>query len=151
PYANYTIVSPGYLRAVGTPLLRGRDFLETDSAESTPVALVSAAMARKYWPGRDPIGRPGGVPTYPFDLTIVGVVADVKHTSLRDEPGPEVYVPYTQKTWPQMSTMHVAVRTKGDPSAMTSAVREAIRSVDPQLPLARVETLETIVDDALAQ
>lgn len=151
PYANYTIVSPGYLGAVGTPLLRGRDFLETDTATSMPVAMVSAAMARKYWPGEDVIGRQVGLPIRPFDMTIVGLVADVKHVSLREEPGPEIYVPYTQKPWPSMLTMHVALRAHGDPAALTESVREAIRGADPDIPLAAVTTLETIVADSMAQ
>jgi putative ABC transport system permease protein len=151
PYANYTILSPGYLAAVGTPILKGRDFLETDTAESLPVAIVNAAMARQYWPGQDVIGKRVGLPIHPFDMTIVGVVADVKHQSLREEPGPELYVPYTQKPWPSMLTMHLVVRTKGDPSSMIGAVRSAIHGVDPDLPLAAVATLDAIVDTSMAQ
>jgi predicted permease len=151
PFANYTIVSPRYLPAVGTPILRGRDFLETDSADAPPVAIVNAAMARKYWPGQDVIGKEVGLPIKSFNMTVVGLVADVKHLSLREEPGPEIYVPYTQKPWPSMLTMHVAVRTKAAPTAMIDSIRAAIRTVDPDLPIASVSTLETIVDDAMAQ
>ena len=151
PYANYTILSPGYLAAVGTPLLRGRDFLATDTADSMPVAIVNAAMAKKYWPGQDAIGKPVGLPIRSFNMTVVGVVANVKHLSLREEPGPEIYVPFTQKPWPSMLTMHVAVRTRAEPASMTGAIRSAIRAVDPALPMAGVATLETIVDEAMAQ
>jgi predicted permease len=151
PFANYTFASLGYRRAVGTPLLRGRDFLETDTATSPPVAIVNAAMAKKYWPGQDPVGQQVGLPIKSFNMTIVGVVANVKHQSLREVPGPEMYVPYTQDPWPSMLTMHVAVRTKGEPAAMTAAVRAAVRSIDPDLPIARVATLVSIVDDAMAQ
>ncbi len=84
-------------------------------------------------------------------MTVVGLVADVKHLSLREEPGPELYVLYTQKPWPSMLTMHVAVRTKAAPTSMTDNIRAAIRTVDPDLPIAGVSTLETIVDDAMAQ
>lgn len=151
PYANYTVLSPGYLAAVGTPILQGRDFSDRDTVASAPVALVSAAMARKYWPGQDVIGKQVGLPIRPFNMTVVGVVSDVKHLSLREEPGPEIYVPYTQKPYPSMLTMHVVLRTKGDPAVMTAAARDAIRSVDPGLPIAAVATLDTIVDDAMAQ
>jgi predicted permease len=151
PYANYTIVSPGYLSAIGTPILRGRDFAVTDTADSQPVAVINAAMARKYWPGQDAIGKPVGVPIRSFDMTIVGVVADVKHLSMREEPGPEIYVPYTQKPWPSMLTMHVAVRTRSAPAAVIASVRDAVRRVDAALPLARVTTLDAIVSDALAR
>src|SRR5262249_35543687 len=132
PFANYTIISPGYLKAVGTPVLRGRDFLESDAAESMPVAIVSAAMAKRYWPGQDAIGKRVGLPIRPFDMTVVGIVADVKHMSFREDPGPEVYVPFTQKPWPSMLTMHVVVRAKAEPTTMTAAVRGVIRSVDPE-------------------
>ena len=151
PYANYTILSPGYLAAVGTPVLQGRDFLATDTADSMPVAIVNAAMARKYWPGQDAIGKQVGLPIRSFNMTVVGIVANVKHLSLREEPGPEIYVPFTQKPWPSMLTMHVAVRTQADPASMTGAIRAAIRAVDPGLPIASVATLETIVDEAVAQ
>jgi len=151
PFANYTIVSPGYFAAVGTPLLHGRAFLDSDTADSMPVAIVNAAMAKKYWPGQDVLGKQVGVPINAFNMTIVGVAADVKHLSVREEPGPEIYVPYTQKPWPSMLTMHVVVRTRTDPASMTAAVRRAIRAVDPQLPLASVATLYTIVDNAMAQ
>jgi putative ABC transport system permease protein len=150
PFANYTILSPGYLAAVGTPVLRGRDFLESDTAEAMPVAIVNEALARKYWPGQDALGKPIRVPINKHDRTIVGIVADVKHLSVREAPAPEMFVPYTQKPWPSMQTMHVAVRTGTDPVSMAAATRAAIQSVDPELPLARVTTLAAIVDEAVA-
>jgi putative ABC transport system permease protein len=151
PFANYTIVSPEYFAAVGTSLLRGRRFLETDTADSMPVAIVNRAMAEKFWPGHDAVGKAVGIPISPFNMTIVGIVADVKHLTLREAPGPEVYVPYTQKPWPSMQTMHFAVRVKGEPAASMAAIRAAIATVDPHLPLANVATLSAIVDDAVAQ
>ncbi len=151
PFANYTIASPGYFGAVGTPLLRGRDFDEADVAESMPVAIVNRAMAEKFWPGQDAVGKAVGLPIASFDMTIVGVVANVKHRSVREDATPEMYVPYTQKPWPSMSTMHVAVRARGEPAALVSSVRGAVRAIDPDLPLAKVETLSSIVDDAMAQ
>ena len=150
PFANYTILSPGYLGAVGTPVVRGRDFLESDTADSMPVAIVNEALARKYWPGQDALGKPISVPINKYDMTIVGIVADVKHLSVREEPAPEMFVPYTQKPWPSMLTMHVALRTRTDPASMTASARAAIQSVDPDLPLARVATLASIVDEAVA-
>ncbi|HEV3057254.1 MAG TPA: ABC transporter permease [Vicinamibacterales bacterium] len=150
PFANYTIVSPGYLSAIGATLLRGRDILETDSATSVPVALVNVAMANRYWPGQDAVGKRVGVPIRNFDMTVVGVVANVKRQSFREDTGPEIYVPYTQKPWPSMLTMHAAVRTAGDAGAMTGLIRATIRSVDPELPIANVAPLSTIVDRTMA-
>jgi predicted permease len=151
PFANYTIASPGFFASVGTPLLRGRDFNETDTAESMPVAIVNRAMAEKFWPGEDAVGKGVGLPISSFDMTIVGVVANVKHRTVREEATPEMYVPYTQKPWPSMSTMHVAIRARAEPAALVSSVRAAISAIDPDLPLARVATLSSIVDDAMAQ
>ncbi len=152
PFAAYTIASPGYFAAVGTPLLRGRVFVETDTATSTPVTVISRAMAEKYWSGQDAIGKQVGLGSTRFPLmTIVGIVADVKHVSLREESGPELYVPYTQKVYPSMLMMQVALRTKGDPTSVLNGVREAIRAVDPDLPVAKVTTLRAITSNSLAQ
>jgi predicted permease len=151
PFANYTIASPGYFAAVGTPLLRGRAFDETDAADSMPVAIVNRAMADKFWPGGNAVGKAVGLPILPFDMTVVGVVADVTHRSVREAATPEMYVPYTQKPWPSMSTMHVAIRTRGEPAALLPNVRAAIRAIDPDLPLAKVATLASIVDETMAQ
>jgi predicted permease len=152
PFANYTIASSGYFAAVGTQILRGRGFLDSDTAESQPVVVVSDAMAKKYWPGQDVVGHTVSLPIYAFDMRIVGVAADVKHQSFREVPGPEMYVPFTQKPWPSMGTMHVVVRTaSADPESMTASVRAASRAVDPDVPLANIATLETIAADAMVQ
>jgi predicted permease len=152
PFANYTIISPGYLASVGTPLLRGRDFSEADTGDSLPVAIVNATMEKKYWPGQSAIGEHVGPGSTRFPLlTIIGVVADAKHISLREDPIPEMYVLYTQKQWPSMLNMRVVLRTKTDPGSMTQSVREALHSVDPDLPLAKVATLTTLVSNSLAQ
>jgi putative ABC transport system permease protein len=151
PFANYTIASPGYFSAVGTPLVRGRAFRESDTADSPPVTVINRAMAMKFWPDQDPIGQQVGLgsPKFP-PMTIVGIVADVKHLSLRESPGPEMYVPYTQNPYPSMLTMHVALRTNADPRSLTSDVRAAVRSLDPELPVAKVMTLTEVVSNSLA-
>lgn len=152
PYASYTIASPGYFSAVGTSLLRGRDFLESDRAESLPVTIINNAMAKKFWPDGDALGKQVGLGSLRYPpMVIVGIVADVKHISFREETGPEMYVPYTQKPWPSMLRMQVAVRTLADPTTVTESVRSAVRSVDPDLPMAKVATLTTLADDSMAQ
>jgi putative ABC transport system permease protein len=152
PYAQYTIVSSGYFSAVGTPLLRGRDFLESDTAENMPVTIISNAMAKKYWPAEDPIGKqvgPGST-RYPV-ATIVGVATDVRHLSLREAPSPEMYVLYNQKPWPSLLTMQFALRTKADPASVTASARNAIYSIDRDVPIAKVATLETLLDASMTQ
>lgn len=153
PYANYSFISPGYFRAIGAALQRGRDFADADTLAGVPVTIINSAMAKKFWPGEDPIGKQVGVGLKRIPVrTIVGVVADVKQTSLRDEPVPQMFVPYTQneiKVWPSMQTMQYAVRTQSDPSAMAGSVRKAVNSVDPDLPIANFATMNTLVDASL--
>jgi putative ABC transport system permease protein len=152
PFANFTIISPGYFSALGTPLLRGRDFLESDTVDSLPVAIVNTAMEKRYWPGASALGKQVGPGSTRFPLlTIVGVVPDVKHISLREETVPEMYVVYTQKPWPSMLNMRLALRTRAEPASITASVRDAIHTLDPDLPLGKIATLTTLVDDSMAQ
>ena len=151
PFAAYSIVSPGYFSTIGTPLLRGRDFLETDNTSSVPVTIINNAMAKKLWPGQDPLGAriDFGNSHFPA-MTVIGIAGDTRHFSLREEAGPEMYVPYTQKPWPSMLTMQIAVRTRTDPAAMTGSVRAAVHAVDRDLPLSKIAPLATILDDSMA-
>lgn len=155
PFANYMFTSPGYFNAVRTPLLRGRDFRDSDTLAAMPVTVINRAMAKALWPGQDALGKQVGVATIKYPVrTIVGVVADVKQTSLREETAPQMYVPFTQseiKGWPPMRTMQVALRTAYDPATITQSVRRAMKSVDPALPLAKVATLSELVDRSLTQ
>ncbi|HKT68039.1 MAG TPA: ABC transporter permease, partial [Terriglobales bacterium] len=152
PMANYTIASPGYFAAAGTPLLRGRTFQDSDTDDAPAVTVINRAMANKYWPGENALGKQValGSPKYPT-ATIVGIVADVKHLSLREQPGPEMYVSYTQKVYPSLLTMNVIVRSQVEPAALTGMIRRAMASVDPELPIAKVQTLTEVVNDSLAQ
>jgi predicted permease len=151
-YANYTIASPGFFATVGAPILQGREFLESDTANSMPVTVINSAMAKKFWPDEDPIGKQvgPGSPKYPL-ATIVGIVADVKHLSLREQPGPEMYVPYTQKVWPSLLTMEVVLRTRLDAASVVTSARIAIHGVDADLPITNVRPLASLVDDSVAQ
>jgi putative ABC transport system permease protein len=153
--ANYLFATPGYFAAVGTPLLRGREFSESDTLDSQHVAIITASMAERYWPGRDPLGRQVGVGLTRFPLrTIVGIVADTKHVSLSERSIPEMYVPYTQneiKVWPNMQTMQAALRTTLDSASMVHVAREALNAVDPDLPLAKPATLDSLVDDSVVE
>jgi predicted permease len=148
--ANYSFVSPGYFRTVGAPLLHGRDISDRDTPATEPVAIINSAMAKKYWPGENPIGKQIGVPLPGIPLrTIVGVVGDIKQVSLREEPAPKVFVPYTQDEnlveFP-MQSMEYAVRTRGDSSSIAENVRAAVHAADAGLPIARYSKLEALVD-----
>jgi putative ABC transport system permease protein len=151
PFANYTIASPGYFPAAGTTVLRGRGFQPADTANSLRVAVINTAMARKFWPSADPIGKQVALadPAYP-PMTIVGVVANVKHVSLRETPGPEMYVPFTQKPYPSMLRMYVVLRTRAAPESVLAGVREVVHGLDRDLPIAKLTTLAGLMDNSLA-
>jgi putative ABC transport system permease protein len=155
PYANYMFTSPGYFATVQTPLLQGRDFSDGDTLEAEHVTIVNRAMADALWPNGDAVGQFVGVKTARYPVRrVVGVVANVKQSSMREETAPQMYVPYSQNeigTWPNMRTMQVALRTASDPAAMTAGITRAMRSVDPDLPLAKVSTLTTLVGQSLMQ
>ena len=154
PKANYLFVSPDYFAAIGAPLQHGRDIAAGDILTTQPVTVINEAMAKKFWPGQNPVGKQVGVGMKRIPLrTIVGVVADIKQASLREVPEPAMYVPYTQneiKTWPDMQSMQYAVRTKADPDSIAVSIREAVHAVDPDLPIANFATLTTLVDSSLA-
>jgi predicted permease len=153
PYANYSFISPGYFAAIGAPLLRGRDIGDGDTLQTEHVAIVNAALAAKYFPGEDAIGKQVGVGAARIPLrTIVGVVADIKHASLREPPQPEMFVPANQneiKVWPTMQTMQFALRTGIDDQSMAESVRQAVHAVDPDLPVAKFATLTRLVDTSM--
>jgi len=150
--ANYTMVTPGYFAAVGTPILQGREFTEFDKADSVPVTIINSAMAQKLWPGQAALGKQVAPAGKIFPLaTIVGIAADVKRLSLREDPPPEMYVPYSQKVWPSLLTMDVVVRSTQDPASLVASAQQAVHSVDPDLPIAHVRTLIDVVADSMTR
>lgn len=153
PYANYSFISAGYFSSIGAQLLRGRDVTDADTLQGMPVTIINATMAKKYFPGENPIGKHVGVGLTRFPArTIIGIVADIKHGSLREEAAPEMFVPYTQneiRIWPSMQTMQFAVRTQTDPAAVTASIERAVHSVDPDLPIAKLATLTMLVSNSM--
>lgn len=153
PYANYSFISPGYFDSIGAQLVRGRDVSDGDTLLGMPVTLINSTMAKRYFAAEDPVGKQVGVGTTRYPArTIIGIVADIKHGSLREESAPEMFVPYTQneiKIWPSMQAMQYAVRTKADPAFVTSSIQEAVHSVDPDLPVAKLATLTMLVSQSM--
>jgi putative ABC transport system permease protein len=147
PSAAWRVVSPGYLRMLGIPL-RGRDFDERDTAQSQPVTIISEEMARRYWPGEDPLGKPVtlrslGNKTY----TIIGVAGDVRSLGPTTEPGPTVYV--STAVAARAIQSRLVVRTRTEPAAQTAAVRGVLRSIDANVPVIDVQTVEQLLYDSL--
>ncbi len=155
PSVNHRLVSPGYFRAMGIPLLRGREFSRFDSGESLPVAIISESMATRFWPGEDPIGkrvRQGGAEDGHPWVTVVGVVADVAGTEI-----PETwYLPYAQRAAylpVSFATLGMALvaRTASAPVSLVPAIRRAVSEVDPLVPVHDVASMERVYAEALLQ
>jgi hypothetical protein len=126
-----SMISPGYYRALGTPLLRGREFTEADRRESERVVIVNQAFADRYWPGQDPIGKHVGAISTPPSV-VVGVVATAKYRSLREDPTPALAVPVQQM---YSDAMTIVARTSLEPNAALRQITEVVATLDPDLPL----------------
>ena len=133
------------------PLIRGRFFDDRDTMESQPVALIDESMQRKYWPDENPVGKRitfQGGQNNPIWREIVGIVGHVKHQGLEGESRVQYYIPHSQV---QNSGMSLVVRASVDPASLTGAVRGTISSMDKDLPVFRVKTMEQFVIDSMVQ
>ena len=146
PLAFPRIVDAGYLSAMRIPLRAGRDFSERDTAQSEQVVVINENLARRLWPGRDPLGRQV-LSTGPNPWRVVGVVGNVRHSSLEEAGGNEVYLPVTQVG---AGSVELVVRARMAPEAMAASVRVALKSVDATLPTAEFRTLEGVVERAVS-
>jgi putative ABC transport system permease protein len=145
-YAGHRSVSLGYFRAMEIPLLQGRSFVATD--EDKRVAVISESMARRYWPGEDPIGKRFGVNCARGGCTwnsIIGVVGDVKEDGATGEP---VNAMYFLEAWPSKIT--VVVRAAQNPTNLIADVRSIVHSLDPDQPLGDIRTMKNIVSESVA-
>ncbi|HWE85363.1 MAG TPA: ABC transporter permease [Terracidiphilus sp.] len=144
-------VSPGYCQAMQIPLLRGRYIDDGDTAKSPFVALISASLARREFGKGDPLGKRlhAGPTNYPW-FTVVGVVGDVRQSSLALTDADEVYLPESQ-SWFADNAVSFAVRTRGDAAAMAGAVRAAIWRADKDQPVVRVATMSRLLDLSVAE
>jgi putative ABC transport system permease protein len=151
---DWQIASAGGPEALGERLVAGRWFTDKDTMGAPDVALINEAMARKYWPGREALGgrfRQGG-PTRAW-ITVVGIVGNVRHNGVTAEIKPKFYRPVGQ--WHQTSgtparNMTLVVKTAGDPLKMAHAVRSEIRAIDPNLPVAAIQSMQDVVDASTA-
>ena len=147
---NFAFVSPGYFEAMGIPLLAGRYFDMRDHPDSAPTIVINQSMARRYFGGRDPIGRRI---TVGFNTRatreVVGIVGDERHVSLDREAPPGVYVSYLQLA--AASRLTLVIRTAGDPTAAASIVRDTVSAIDPQLAVYDMRTMEQIVGDSVSR
>ena len=147
PQAQNRLISPGYFHTLGVPLLRGRDFLPTDRADSPAVAIVDETLAERYWADGDAIGKRIRYAWSDEWMTIVGVVTGVRNTNLRETIDPHIYYPHTQQSQPRQ--MYLTVRTFGEPTSVISSIRGDLRGLDPDLPVWGVLRLSDAVDRTL--
>jgi putative ABC transport system permease protein len=147
PRSEYRAVIPGYFETLGIPLVRGRLLDGFDRAEGHPVMVINETMERSYFSDVDPIGQTLGVPMAGA-IEIVGVVADVRHNGLGEDTRPEMFVSY--QNFP-LRQMHVVAHSNTtDAGPLLRAIREEVRSLDPQLPVAGTATLAELVSGSLA-
>jgi putative ABC transport system permease protein len=144
PATDVRVTDATYFRAMGIPLLRGRNFTDSEIAEARHVVLISEAMAKQHFPGEDPIGKRITVPmsAEPVPTEIVGIVGDVRYESLVDEAYPTVYMPIPELTYPFMT---LVFRTGGDSLHIAPAVRKALLEIDPDQPVSDVRTMDEVM------
>ena len=156
PDAGFQSVSPDYFKTFGIQVLKGRSFTEQDTASSVRVAIVNQEFAGRYLKGLDPFQQRlsieeiiPGLPKLgpPVEWQIVGIIHNVRYGDFRDDD-PEIDVPYAQSLSPSVT---IGVRTAEDPAAMTKTIAAAVHSVDPQIALAHVRTMDQVKNESLAE
>ena len=150
PWGDQRVVSPGFLPAIGATLLHGRQFTDQDRAESPRVVIVDDEMVKRYWPNADPIGKRITYDDPQNDsivnwLEVVGVVTHTLHEGLDAQPRVQVYRPLAQRP---IGFAGYTVRTAGQPLQAVNAIRAAIRSVDGDVPISQVNTMDALIDEA---
>ena len=157
--AQYRVADWRYLHTMGINVKSGRDFSTSDGPDAQGVVILNEALAHRYWQDQNPIGQqirlkfpPTKTPWQPVArdsmLTVIGVVADVREWEWGEEKVGQVYLPYAQNP---SRIMRLVVRTTGDPSAITPAVRHAVTSIDPSQPITEIHTMDQILTQAVSQ
>lgn len=150
--AGYRAISQDYFKAMGMPMLRGRELSESDHNKSERVVVINNAFAQRFFADEDPLGKRMKMGTEPGSsnpwMTVVGIVGDVKHTEIDEDARPEIYLPYLQA--PQ-NVMTLAIRTTSNPESLTEALRREVQAIDPDQPLSKIATIDQLVDRSTAR
>ncbi|MGB7465828.1 MAG: ABC transporter permease [Candidatus Acidiferrum sp.] len=159
PSAQFGVADSHFLRTLGIPLIHGRDFAESDSVATPPVALISEGFKRRYFPTEDPTGRqihigpppflqiaPGANITDSADVTIIGVMGDFKNAGLALPPEPQITVLYSQHPLVNYGFKDVVIRTAAEPRLLLPEIRRQLHELDPDMPFAEVQTMDEIVE-----
>ncbi len=149
PEADQRVVTPDYFKAMGISLVRGRFFDARDSDTAAPVAMVDESLAQTYWPNQDPTGKrlhSGGRGSKAPWATVIGVVRHVRNRTLEARSRVEVYWPENQRPFGEMA---LAIRVAGNPMTLVPTIQREVSSIDPDLPLYRVNTMTEVMGDSL--
>jgi putative ABC transport system permease protein len=147
--ADFRSATPGYLKTLKATLVRGRNFTEADRPDGLRVMIVNESLARKVWPGQNPIGRRLRMFWSDWQVyEVVGLVRDMRYYGIRQEPHPEMFVPHAQIPY---APMNIVIRAAGDPAATVAAVRRTILAIDPAEPPFAITTMEDLVADSIAR
>jgi predicted lysophospholipase L1 biosynthesis ABC-type transport system permease subunit len=147
PFMIVEAISPSWFKTMSVPLQAGREFSEADNAEAPKVLIVNQALARRYWPNENPIGKHIVVGRQ-APSEVVGVVADVKNRGLALDAQPQIYMPFPQLPW---GNMNLLLRTAADPHTMVSAVRAQIFALDSDQPVTNIQTVDELLDSTRAR
>ncbi|HEY6403218.1 MAG TPA: FtsX-like permease family protein, partial [Blastocatellia bacterium] len=156
PDAGFEMVTPGYFETFGIRVIKGRGFSEQDTAQNTRVAIVNENFANRHFPGVDPLTQrilideliPGRQQVgQPVEWQIVGVVNNVRNGQGLRRESQQIYAPFWQSPWPRAS---ITARTSGDPTSVTGGIAAVVNSIDPDLPLAGVRTMDQHIEEVLA-
>jgi len=153
PNADYRVISHNYFRALGIPLLKGREFNEHDTVEAADAVIVNQELAQRHWPNENPVGKRLQLALEKTRWReVVGVVGNAKLSGLDAKVDQAIYVPLAQNTWPNaLRTSFIVTRTNVEPHSVAQNIRRELRAVDSALPVTQVRTLAEIVDESLAQ
>jgi putative ABC transport system permease protein len=146
------VISPGYFDTMGIPLLKGRQLTDQDTETSPNVIVISETMARRFWPGEDPVGKrlaAGRVRTPDDWIQVVGVVKDVRQFELTADPKPQMYLSYRQAGF--FAPRDLVVKTDVDPATMATTVRKAVWDIDKDQPVSNIRTMEEILAESIAR
>ena len=146
PTAAFRVVQPGYFATMKIPIVRGRDFTAHDAADAAPVTIVNEELAHHHWPGEDPLGQ--RIRLSAKWMTVVGVAKNVKQSDWIARPDDEIYLPHAQNSI-GFSYMTVVMRTHGNPLALAKPVEQQVRSLDKNVPVAHVQSMEQVIADKL--
>ena len=149
---DYRVISPGYFRVVGASLLKGRELSERDNEQAPAVLVINEAMANRFWPQEDPLGKSVTVEMgQPVSCEVVGVIRDIKEFGPADSPTPVVYGSYLQRPWIGVETRELVVRTATAPLNLVAAVRSEARAMDKDVPVYNVSAMSELLAGATAQ